>query len=227
MSGAQRNPSLSPPNPVPNPYQKSAKKPEPPPPPPQRTRRRHRPTRVGWAEQREAHHPRAFPGTQNTPPSRTPPRQTESPGRSNPPLTRQPIDGHLQAGTEAIGIHITQPALTAAGPCGTAAAASCTHYFIRDHLGSVAAIEPKSQVKNHAREETRFHNAEQKTNAIEVPRAMNEHCGRRNNRPHHHDWAQPPPGADLLHRHVARHLEKQVTPEEDARTIAKHRVAHA
>ena len=51
----------------------------------------------------------------------------------------------------------------------------------------------------------------------EAPRAGAERGGAREDAPRHHDAREPKPRADFLEDDVARHLERDIAPEEDAR----------
>src|SRR5207237_1665704 len=78
----------------------------------------------------------------------------------------------------------------------------------------------KGEVEDHAGEEARLRDAQQEAEEIEAPRAADEHHRRRDQAPGDHDARDPEARTQALEQQVARHLEEEVTDEEDAGTAA-------
>jgi hypothetical protein len=74
--------------------------------------------------------------------------------------------------------------------------------------------KPVSEVKDHAGEEPRFGEAEQKAQDEKADRPAAERKRPRNQAPADHHAGDPTPRADAVEDQIARHLQEKIAPEE-------------
>ena len=87
----------------------------------------------------------------------------------------------------------------------------------REDLAAVARRHPQAEEQDGSWEEAGFGDAEQDPQRIQARDVLHEGEQQRHDAPRHHDSCQPPAGAELVERHVARDLQQDVAGEEDAR----------
>jgi hypothetical protein len=85
--------------------------------------------------------------------------------------------------------------------------------------------KPVAEVVDDAGQEPRFGHPEQKAQHVELDRSRHEHHRDRHEPPRDHDARDPEPRPDADEYQIARHLERRVADEEDARAEAVDGVA--
>src|SRR6185312_12397991 len=92
-----------------------------------------------------------------------------------------------------------------------------------DKARTVFGRVPVGEIKDDARKEPGFGDAEQEAKNIKTPYAARERHQRRNDAPRHHDAGDPAAGAESFQSQIAWHLENKVADEEDAGAPRKDR----
>ncbi|MCY1396272.1 hypothetical protein D9M71_112370 [compost metagenome] len=94
-----------------------------------------------------------------------------------------------------------------------------------DHARAPGRWVPEGQVKQGARGEASFEDAEQKPQHVELCRRLHEHHGHGNAAPADHDAQQRFAYADFLQQQIAGYFEQQISNEENTRSHGIDRIA--